>query len=439
MTVIRLSKAGESQATANSGQLVAALDIGSTKIGCLIGETVARKHRAPEGDETPKLRVLGIGHQASRGIRNGTVVDVDQAERAIRLAVDQAERMAKRAITEVYVNVSGGRPRSTRYAASVKTTTGQVMRADCDAAIAGAVTQIAPGKRRVIHVSPLQYHLDDARGITTPLGMHGDLLAVDVNAVCAEQAALRNLSLVVERCHLAVAGYAIAPYAAARSVLAPDEMKLGSTLIDIGGATTGIAVFRDGHLAFADVAAVGGYHITSDLARGLSTTIAHAERMKTLYGNAIPSIVDEREMVAVPLLGERGVDTVHHVPRSMLTGIIRPRLEEMFEMIRDRLGAAGTGNGPEGPVVITGGTSQLTGIREMAQQWLNRTVRLGSPHPLEGLPDAASTPAFAVAAGLLAYALKPDQHLAAASYADAATAEGRSYLRRVGRWIAESF
>lgn len=439
MTVIRLSKVGESQAAANSGELVAALDIGSTKIGCLIGETVARKHRAPDGDDLPKLRVLGVGHQASRGMRNGAVIDVDQAERAIRLAVDQAERMAKRTITEVYVNVSGGRPRSTRYSASVKTTGGQVMRADCDAVIAGAVAQIASGKRRVLHVSPMQYHLDDARGIAAPQGMHGDLLAVDINAVCAEQAALRNLALVVERCHLAVAGYAIAPYAAARAVLAPDEMKLGSTLIDIGGATTGISVFRDGHLIFADVAAVGGHHITSDLARGLSTTLAHAERMKTLYGSAIPSIVDEREMVAVPLLGERGVDTVHHVPRSMLTGIIRPRLEEMFEMIRDRLGEAGLGKGPEGPVVITGGTSQLTGLRDMAQQWLNRPVRLGSPYPLEGLPEAAATPAFAVAAGLLAYALKPDQHAVTSDYAGAGGVEGRSYLRRVGRWIAESF
>jgi cell division protein FtsA len=439
MTVIRLSKAGESPAAANAGELVAALDIGSTKIGCLIGEAVARKHRNPDGEELPKLRVLGIGHQASRGMRNGAVIDVDQAERAIRLAVDQAERMAKRTITEVYVNVSGGRPRSTRYAANVKTVSGQVTRADCDAAIAGAVAQIAPGKRRVLHVSPLQYHLDEARGITAPQGMHGETLAVDVNAVCAEQATLRNLALVVERCHLAVAGYAIAPYAAARAVLAPDEMKLGSTLVDIGGATTGIAVFRDGHLVFADVAAIGGHHITSDLARGLSTTIAHAERMKTLYGSAIPSSVDEREMVAVPLLGERGVDTVHHVPRSMLTGIIRPRLEEMFEMIRDRLEDAGVGKGAEGPIVITGGTSQLTGLREMAQLWLNRTVRLGSPHPLEGLPDAASTPAFAVAAGLLAYALKPDRHLAAGSYAGVGGPEGRSYLRRMGRWIAESF
>lgn len=439
MTVIRLSKVGESQAAAGSGALIAALDIGSTKIGCLISETAARKHRGPDGEETPKLRVLGVGHQASRGMRNGVVVDVDQAERAIRLAVDQAERMAKRTITEVYVNVSGGRPRSTRYSAAVRTASGQVMRADCDAAIAGAVAQIAPGKRRVLHVSPLQYHLDEARGIAAPHGLHGDVLGVDINAVCAEQAALRNLELVVERCHLAVAGYAIAPYAAARAVLAPDEMKLGSTLIDIGGATTGIAVFRDGHLVFANVAPVGGHHITNDLARGLSTTIAHAERMKTLCGSAISSIADEREMVAVPLLGERGVDKVHHVPRSMLTGIIRPRLEEIFEMARERLAEAGTDSGPEGPVVITGGTSQLTGLREMAQQWLNRPVRLGSPYPLDGLPDAAATPAFAVAAGLLSYALRPDQHLAASAYAGAAGMEGRSYLRRMGRWIAESF
>ena len=161
----------------------------------------------------------------------------------------------------------------------------------------------------------------------------------------------------------------------------------------MGGATTGIAVFHDGHLVFADVMPVGGQHITNDIARGLSTTIAHAERMKTLWGSAMPTVVDDREMVAVPLLGERGVDTVHHVPRSMLTGIIRPRLEEIFEMVRDRLDQASFAKLAGSRVVLTGGGSQLTGVREIAGQWLNRQIRLGAPMPIAGMPEAARSPA----------------------------------------------
>ena len=164
-----------------------------------------------------------------------------------------------------------------------------------------------------------------------------------------------------------------------KSVLADDEMTLGVTLVDMGGATTGFAIFHDGHLVTADIMPIGGMHITNDIARGLSTTIAHAERMKTLWGSALASQVDEREMIAVPLLGERGVDTVQKVPKSMLTGIIRPRLEEIFELLRDKLEASGVAHLAGRRSVLTGGASQLNGMRDIAAQWLDRQVRMGCP------------------------------------------------------------
>ena len=341
MTVVELPAKGDAKGQgAGRSRLVAALDIGSTKISCLIGEAVSQNRRTADGKEASALRILGFGYQASRGTRNGAIVDLDQAERAIRLAVDAAERMAKRTITPVYVNVAGGRPQSTCLFRDRRDRNrpghGEAMSRRRHAQRSPQGHQTG---RRTLHAAPAQFQLDDARGITAPLGMFGKLLTVELNVVSAEPAALRNLALVIERCHLAVADYVVAPYAAAKSVLAEDEIKLGVTLIDMGGATTGIAVFHDGQLVFADVIPVGGQHITNDIARGLSTTIAHAERMKTLWGSAMASVVDEREMVAVPLLGERGVDTVHHVPKSMLTGIIRPRLEEIFEMVRERLDA----------------------------------------------------------------------------------------------------
>jgi cell division protein FtsA len=321
----------------------------------------------------------------------------------------------------------------------VKARTGQVTQADIDAASQAALSQVRQGTRAILHAVPAQFHLDDARGVTSPLGMFGEELTVDVHTVLAEPAAIRNLALCLERCHLAIADHAMAPYAAAKSVLAEDELKLGVALIEMGGAVTSIAGFHDGHLVFADVIPLGGQHITNDIARGLSTTIAHAERMKTLWGSALASVVDEREMVAVPLLGERGVDTVHHVPKSMLTGIIRPRLEETFDMIRERIERASLSALAGSRVVLTGGASQLTGVRETASQWLNRQVRLGTPLPSLGLPDVARSAGFAVAAGLLVYGLKPDRHCDIAADRGPETLEQRGYLCRVGKWIAESF
>src|SRR5437016_9997258 len=189
MTVVELRAKGAPHGSSSATKrLIAALDIGSTKITCLIAEPVAQRHRLPEGEDRPGLHILGFGHQASRGVRNGMIVDIDQAERAIRLAVDAAERTAKRGISAVFVNVAGGRPQSIVATAKVKLRTGQVTQADIDAASAAALSQVRPGMRVILHAVPAQFHLDDARGVASPLGMFGSELAVDVHAVLAEPA-----------------------------------------------------------------------------------------------------------------------------------------------------------------------------------------------------------------------------------------------------------
>ena len=441
MTVVQLhGKTTGRNPVASKGSVLAALDIGSTKISCLIAEVVAPKHRTSDSEERNGLRILGLGHQLSRGVRGGAVINVDEAERAIRLAVDAAERMAQRTISDVYVNVSGGRPQSRCHVASEPTQTGQVSPRDLDTVLNSALAKVDPGRRAILHLSPLQYQLDDARGVRDPLGMYGESLGLELSVVTVEPSHLRNLSLAIERAHLVPAGFVVAPYAAAKSVLAEDEQALGVTIIDMGGATTSFAIFNDGNLVFADVIPLGGQHITNDIARGLSTTIAHAERMKTLWGSALATQIDERDLISVPLLGERGVDTVQKVPKSMLTGIIRPRLEEIFEMVRDRLETCGSAQFAGRRVVLTGGASQLTGAREVAAQWLDRQVRMGLPATVPGMPEAAHTPGFAVCAGLLAYALKPDTHYAIPQEkARAIETAQLSYVRKMGRWIAESF
>ncbi|MCA3556405.1 cell division protein FtsA [Aestuariivirga sp.] len=441
MTVVQFQARSAAKATvAPKGSLVAALDIGSTKIGCLIAEVVPARHRTAESDDKHTLKVLGAGYQLSRGVRGGAIVNMDEAERAIRLTVDAAERMAQRTISENYVNVSGGRPQSQRYIGSVPAQGGQVMQRDMNRALDAALDQVDPGRRSIMHITPLQYHLDDASGIKDPAGLFGDNLALDLSVVTVEAPHLKNLVMAVERAHLSVAGFVIAPYAAARAVLAEDERALGVTVVDMGGSTTSFAVFHDNHLVMADVVPVGGQHITNDIARGLSTTIAHAERMKTLWGSALSSSVDEREMISVPLLGERGVDTVQQVPKSMLTGIIRPRLEETFEMLRNRLDGSGHAHFGGCRMVITGGASQLNGVQEVARQWTGRQVRLGAPAHVKGMPETAHAPAFAVCAGLLNYALKPDEHCELPKHkAKQVERAQQNYVTRVGRWIAESF
>jgi cell division protein FtsA len=418
--------------------LVAALDIGSTKVCCLIGEVAPAKRKLPSGQAPEELTVIGVGHQASRGVHCGAVVDLDEAERAIRLAVDAAERMAGRTVSEVFVNVSGGRPRCTTHGARIRLPGAAVTADDVTAVLGEAVRGIDPGKRIVLHATPIRYDLDEAKGIRDPEAMFGERLGVELNVVTVESGPARNLALAVERCHLSIAGLAVAAYAAGRASLVEDEINLGVTVVEMGGATTSIAVFQEGHLIHADVIPIGGHHITRDLASGLSTTIAHAERLKTLYGSALTSVWDDREMIAIPLLGERGVDTGQKVPRSMLTGIIRPRLEETLEIVRDRIAGCPVARNAGRRVVLSGGASQLTGVREMAAQILERNVRLGSPHGLPGLPDAARTPAFAVAVGLLNYALKPDLRLVSVPQFTRAPG-GSNYLLRVGRWLKESF
>ncbi len=441
MTVVQFQgkNAMRGPVTAKGG-LVAALDIGSTKISCLIAEAVPAKHRTSDNEDRSSLKVLGVGHQLSRGVRAGAIVNVDEAERAIRLAVDGAERMAQRTIEDVYVNVSGGRPQSRLFSGTEKTQTGQVSPRDKDNVLNTVLAQVDPGRRSILHLAPVHYHLDDAKGIADPLGMFGETLGLDLSVVTVEAPHLRNLTLAIERAHLSIAGFVVAPYAAAKAVIAEDERALGVTVIDMGGATTSFAIFHEGHLVSADMVPLGGQHVTNDIARGLSTTIAHAERMKTLWGSALASQIDEREMIAVPLLGERGVDTVQQVPKSMLTGIIRPRLEEIFEMLRDKLEASGAAHLAGRRMVVTGGAAQLNGVREVAAQWLDRQVRMGSPAHVSGMPESAHSPGFAVCAGLLNYALKPDtQYALPKAKAEEVARAQAGYVRRVGRWIAESF
>jgi cell division protein FtsA len=382
------------------GSLVAVVDVGTTKIVCFIA-------RVEDGDE---LRIIGVGHQSSHGLKSGTIVDMASATTAIGLAVNAAEQMCGETIQEVLVNLSAAHIESHGVTIEMAISGHQVGDLDLKRALAHARDMERPGETELLHAIPTGYAIDGNRGIVDPRGMFGQALGVHLHAVTANLGALKNLTTCIADTHLAVERFCVSAYASGLSVLVEDEKELGATIVDMGGGTTEIAVFLDGVLVHSDCIPVGGAHVTSDVARGLTTPIAHAERIKTLYGSCMAASADGRDPIDVPQVGEYGEEEpeqANHLPRSLLLGIIRPRLEETFELVRQHLEASGFYQIAGRRVVLTGGASQLSGVRELAQLVLDKQVRLGRPTRLIGQPDAVSGASFATAAGLLAFAQLP--------------------------------
>jgi cell division protein FtsA len=290
------------------------------------------------------------------------------------------------------------------------------------------------GDRVVIHSFPVGFSIDDSRGIRNPRGMIGTRLGVNMHIVTAGAAPVRNHSTAIARAMLEPDAFVVSPYAAGLSCLVEDEMNLGVTVIDMGGGTTTIGVFVGGNLVFADSVPVGGGHVTNDIARGLSTPIAHAERMKALFGSAISSTLDEREMIAVPQIGEEEDGHANHMPKSMLVRIIAPRIEETFEMVRNRLEAGGSDKIAGRRVVLTGGACQLHGVKELAGLILDKQVRIGRPLRVKGLAESTHGPAFSAAAGLLHFAMSEKAERPRPS-----RAAGGGVVGRVSSWFREYF
>ncbi len=375
--------------------LIGALDVGSTKVCCFVARM--------QDDGTPKI--VGIGHQVARGVRGGAVVDMEELEHSIRATVDAAEKMAEERIGAVLVNISGGSPTSANVRVEVAMNGHAVDESDIRRMLDHGRSHGDSTERNLIHAIPVDYTIDGNDGIRDPRGMYGERLGVRLHMISAASGAVRNLTTVIHRCQLEIEARVVSPFASGLACVVDDEKELGVTCIDMGGGTTSLSVFVGGKLVYTDVIPVGGYHVTNDIARGLSTPLTYAERIKTLYGSAMPSSADDREMLKTPLVGEDEDGASNQVPRSMLVQIIRPRLEETFELVRSRLEAGGFDKLAGRRVVLTGGASQMQGARDLCNLILDKQVRPGRPLGLQGLPDASGGPAFSVCAGLIRYAL----------------------------------
>ena len=418
--------------------VVAALDIGTSKIACLIARL--RPHAPQEvlRRRTHAIEVIGFGHTGASGMKAGTVVDLDSAEEAMRQAIDLAERMASVQIESAIVSISAGRIASELFAANVDVG-GTVADADIERVLAAGSANSAREGRVVLHSMPIGFSLDEARGIRDPRGMLGRRFGVDMHVVTVDVAAARNLMLAIERCHLGVEAMVASPYAAGLSAIADDEADLGTAVVDLGAGTTTIAAFSAGRFIHVDGFALGGYHITMDLARGLSASVYDAERIKTLYGSVLAGGSDERDMITIQPVGGEEREPPQFISRAILTRIIKPRVEEIVEMVRDRLAQSPFAAELRGRVILTGGASQLVGLPELAARILGRPVRVGRPLGISGLPDAAKGPAFAAAAGLLVYPQAAHlEHFEPRRTRQLMTGTG-GYIARVGRWLRESF
>ena len=418
--------------------LVAALDVGTSKIACLIGRL---KPCAPQ--DVLRLRshsvdVIGFGHTVARGMKAGTVIDLAEAEAAVRQCADLAERAARMQLDAVIVSVSAGRPASELISASIEVAGSAIGERDIARVLTAGSRHSARAGRAVLHSLPIGYVLDHTGGIRDPRGMLARQFGIDMHVVTADVSATRNLMLAIERCHLDVEAMVTSPYVAGLSALADDEADLGAAVIDLGAGTTTIAVFTGARFVHASGFALGGRHVTMDLARGLNARVSDAERIKTLYGSVLTGSSDERDMIAVPPVDSDEREAPHFVSRANLARIIKPRVEEILEMVRDRLAASPFAAEPRGRMVLTGGASQLTGLPELAAQVLGRPVRVGRPLGISGLPEEAKGPAFAVATGLLVYPQAAHlEHFEPRRTRHSAA--GGGYIARVGRWLRESF
>ncbi|KEC54606.1 cell division protein FtsA [Bartonella koehlerae] len=414
------------------------LDVGSSKIVCLIACLRPLKHAHYLHGRTHSMEILGFGVQRSRGIKSGVVMDIFAAEQSIRLAVDAAEKMAGLVVDSVIVNFSSSRLQSALINGMVRLNGREVTKRDVRVAFADVSRKAFDAERHVVHSVPVSYVLDGDKGISDPIGMIGDLFGVDVHVVTVETASLRNLETCINRAHLSVEAMVATPFASGLAVLMNDEAHLGAACIDFGGGTTTFSVFSEGKFVHADALAIGGHHVTLDIARGFSMSLPEAERLKVVYGSALFTSADERHMINVTEIGNEHREIQY--PRAVLGRIIRARVEEILEMVRDCLNSSGFGHIIGKRVILTGGASQLTGLPEMARTILGRNVRIGRPLGISRLPSLAKGAAFTSAVGLLIYpqlvGFEEKTMQTAVNHLSSGT---RRYFQRVGQWLRESF
>jgi cell division protein FtsA len=406
------------------------LDIGTSKT---VAAVVVAEYAA--GIAKPALRLAGLGMQRSKGMKAGVLMDLDEAESVVRGVIGQAERAAGISVGGFTVSVSAGRISSVHCTARTDVESGTVTQADLARLTAAGESYAERNGRTLIHLNHLGYEVDGVQGVRDPLGLSARRLSAGLHAVTADEAPLRNLMVLVDRCYASCDGLVAASYASALAATTPEERQFGVTCIDFGAGTTSIALFADGRFMGTDVIPVGSQHITYDIAKALQTPLAEAERIKTLYGTLLNAQSDEHESFSYPIAGEEDDDS-YETSKARLTDIVRPRVKQIVALVRERLALNAASRFVGDKVVLTGGASQLTGLPEFVANEFGRSVRIGRPSDLPGLSASLGGPQLATLSGLVIVAAHGDgEH----SMARGQKAVSQGYLGRVGTWLKRGF
>ncbi|MEZ5555880.1 cell division protein FtsA [Haliea sp.] len=405
-------------------RMIVGLDIGTSKVVALVGEI------GPEGG----LEVVGIGSHPSKGMKKGVIVNIESTVQSIQRAVEEAELMAGCQIHSVYVGIAGSHIRSLNSHGIVAIRDREVQPPDLERVLDAAQAVAIPADQKVLHILPQEYVIDNQEGVKEPLGMSGVRLEAKVHLVTCAVNAAQNIEKCIRRCGLEVEEVILEQLASSYSVLTEDERELGVCLVDIGGGTTDIAIFTEGSIRHTGVIPIAGDQVTNDIATALRTPTQHAEEIKIKYACALTQLAGPDETIKVPSVGDR---PPRDLSRQSLAEVVEPRYDELFTLIQGELRRSGYEEAIRAGVVLTGGTSKMEGVVELAEEIFHMPVRVGYPQTVKGLNDIVRNPIYSTGVGLLQYGQKQAGERAGSAQRSVASGEG--LVARLRNWIQSNF
>ena len=408
-----------------SKNILAVIDIGNSKVSCLIG--------IPVKNNNVQVKVLGFGQHASLGISNGQVIDMKEIANSIARAVEGAESMAGFNISKVVCNLSGGRPITKIFRNKLKIENGRVEKNDI-LKINKFKDNYQIDDYEILSSSVIKYYLDNGTSVDNPIGIFTNNLTTEMNFTYGQKTVIKNLSSAINLCHLSVEKFFITPEASGASTLLKDERNNGAMIVDLGANITTVGVFLNNKIVFSDCIPIGGLHITSDIVRGLGTKSEDAEKLKILHGSTLSHETDEYINLDIPIISDQGDLITQKIPKAMLTAIIKPRVEEIFELIYERLSLLKPNSNYINKIILCGGGANLGNIREFATNYFKSNVRIGRPIGLIDLPEIVQTPSFACLTGLLIKCLEKEKKFSLQKM------EGGilKYFGRLGSWFDQN-
>jgi cell division protein FtsA len=406
-------------------KLIVGLDIGTSKVVAIVGEI------SLDGD----IEIVGIGSSPSKGMKKGVVVNIESTVQSIQRAAEEAELMAGCQIHSVYVGIAGSHIRSLNSHGIVAIKDKEVYRADLERVIDAAQAVAIPADQKILHILPQEYVIDDQGGIKEPLGMSGVRLEAKVHLVTCAVNAAQNIEKCIRRCGLEVEEIILEQLASSYSVLTDDERELGVCMVDIGGGTTDIAIFTEGSIRHTGVIPIAGDQVTNDIAMALRTPTQHAEEIKIKYACALTQLAGPDETIKVPSVGDR---PPRDLSRQSLAEVVEPRYDELFTLVQAELRRSGYEDMVPAGVVLTGGTSKMEGVVELAEEIFHMPVRVGYPQTVRGLNDIVRNPIYATSVGLLQYGMEHRNDGGKTSSAKS-TGTSESFWSRVKAWLQSNF